>query len=50
MRIRTNGSMADGKMILFKKEEKKLCIKPDKEKGLLPEYLFLYFCRPEFDR
>ena len=25
-------------------------IKPDKEKELLPEYLFLFFCRPEFDR
>lgn len=25
-------------------------IKPEKENELLPEYLFLYFCRPEFDR
>lgn len=25
-------------------------VKPDCERHLLPEYLYLYFCRPEFDR
>lgn len=25
-------------------------IKPEKKNELLPKYLFLYFCRPEFDR